>query len=323
MRFMKLLSMEDKYQQLSETAGEEEALKTLENKMHGQGLLFENLSEQDLRAYPEDLFNNIIETRRIFTKQGHFKQRVEDVSDYLKSNKVEAAKKIALSPIKLLDATRKLALNTVDLTFNLGKDSIKNPFKPEFWHHIGVGAVRIVQAPFTYKIFNNEVRHRNKQRPHFHELSLGKDKTSLIAKSDEEFTHELRQTRQSIRKNIAGSKFEIGRYGMETMFISGHAVEAAHLFDPESLMQGEMSPDNIKFAVSALSISLALEPWAHLGHNLDSLHKKITGKRSKQAYQYDRYLQLEDTVARKQAVETDSEIEEEEEEDNSPNQPSP
>ena len=316
---MKCLKLEDEFQENSQAFGQDEALITLENKMHKEGLLFEGLSEQNLGKYPEKKFNNIIEGMHLFTEQGYIIRRVKDVSNYLRENKVEAAKKAALAPLKLLDGVRKLTISTTKLAGTLLLDIFLNPLEKAYHKNIATGAFRIAQTPFTYKLFRNELRHKEKQKPHFVEITNGKDTDSLVAKSDDAFTEELRKTQKSVHNSISGSRFETGRYGLESWFIGGHVAEVAHCanngafdnlidaasrLDVEAFANGDVfTGDTIKCLVSIGSISLALEPWAHLGKNLDNLHKKITGQRSKQAAQHDRYLQLMDTLEARQEKE--------------------
>ncbi|MDH5721912.1 MAG: hypothetical protein OEY94_01145 [Alphaproteobacteria bacterium] len=312
-RFLRCARLEMKLQDNTEEMGQEKALKTLENDMHKEGLLFENIPEYNLDDFPKKRFNQIIESIRIFQKQGHFKKRVEDVGNYLRNFSKKDARKIAENCVS---AAHILAFGTANAAGKIIGDSITNWAKPSYWKNIAVGAFRIPQSLYTYKLGKNELRHVNKQKPHFTEITKGKHRDSLIAKSDPEFTEELRKSRRSVKQEISNSKYDTFRYGLETAFIGGHIVEVSHDFNPDELSRagealmnmdfaaiegGEVfTSNNIKLLVSLGSISLALEPWSHLGKNLDTVYKKITGARSKQTTQYDRYLKLMDSIEEKQ-----------------------
>lgn len=282
--------------------GEEKAYKILEEDTHKHGLLFENIPRQNLRQYPNERFSRLIASRMRFKKNGHLKQRILDVSDCLRNHKLETAKKI---PAKALSGLVGIFRTAGALFGRLAEDTISNPFKGQIWKDIGKGIPAVKKLGLNFHIIRSGSRYKIKQRAYFVDITKGKHDDSELVKTNPSFIAEARDTRQSLKKTIRGAKFEGFRYGLETLFVGGHVASAIGVlyhgikhFDGQSITD---SFDFLKLAINAGSISLALEPFAHLGRNVDRLVEKATGDRAVEAQQYERMEELAIRLKRNKA----------------------
>lgn len=291
LRFNRVLGILEEYKQnRKDPEQKKNAAKILERRTHAEGLLFENIPEYDLRAYPAEEFNRILDARRLFTNKSELKQRILGVCTYLKDEPKAAAIKIAVTPINLVNATLNLTANIAAIPFDIAKNAATNILRPSYLKDIMNGLSSMIQLPFHSKITKNQPRHRVKQRS----FIAGADENStqegdIIKKtiSDEDIT-ELMKTRDDLRRNIGMQKYESARLTAEGTFMGGHAVEMTHHFNPQSLGEMEITSENIKFLTSAGSLLLAWEPFAHIGHSLKSLKDVGESHRAIDIQQYEK-----------------------------------
>lgn len=266
------------------------AAKILEKRTHGEGLLFENIPEYDLRSYPAQEFKTIMDARRLFTNKSELKNRVLGLCAYLKDEPKAAALKTAFAPVHLVNAALDLTANVAAIPFIVAKNATTNILRPSYLRDIMNGLASMVNLPFHSKIFKNQPRHRVQQKSFFTDAQeTSSEDGKIIQKSiSEEDASELMKTRADLQKNIALQKYEATRFTAEGAFMGGHIMEVTHHFNPQSLQDFELTSDNIKFVTSAGSLLLAWEPFAHIGKSLKSLRDIGEGHRAMDIQQYEK-----------------------------------